>query len=238
MSDNQRDQRLSETDGNPSSGNQQVGSFRQNSFFELYNNQNYVKSDLNRKPSRASSNSFNRSEEDEESNLNDDLNFDDLGDFVDKDERNDYRLTNEIDSNDEEEELDKFDEDDNENEYGDKLIENLSSGIPINQRYRKERSNSNRINEDCEFGTSFKQMAKSLPVTVPTNFKSFGGQYGRRASNHRNTEDNLDWFSVKDKPEDIAESIKALAKSVRGTELFGDLPSRKFNTTDFIRGLK
>lgn len=46
-------------------------------------------------------------------------------------------------------------------------------------------------------------------------------------------------FPVKDKdnPENIAESIRALAKSVREDEyeLFGELPSRRFNASEIVR---
>jgi len=210
--------RLSENDENHSPDNPQtlsIGSYRTNSFFELYNNQHCIKNDLTRKP-RTTDSSFNRSEEDEESNLNDDdLNFDDLDDLG-----RDPRGSNVVDELSNSEEDDKFDEDQNETD---------EIGIPIN-RFRRPRSNSRTLHED-EISGSFKQYAKSLPISIP-NFKPFGAN--SRKLHDEN--DDLDWFSVKDNPENIAESIKALAKSVRddGYELFGDLP-RRFNTSEIIR---
>lgn len=168
---------------------QLVGSYRTNSFFELYNNQSCIKNDLTRK-SRTTSNSLNRSEEDEESsNLNDDdLNFDDLDDFG-KEPRD---LNNEISSEDsepnDEEELDKFDEDDNQENLG---ADDVLNGIPINQRFRKQRSNSRTIHED-ELSTSFKQYAKSLPVNIPNNnFKPFSTN--NRGKNRNDENLDLDW---------------------------------------------
>jgi len=196
-----------------------IGSYRAaSSFFELYNNQACMKNDLTRKP-RTTESSLNRSEEDEESNLNeDDLNFDDIYDIGV--EARDSSLNNEL-SSEEDEQDDKFDEvDNNEN--------------AIHQRYRKQRSNSRCIHED-EISTSFKQYAKSLPVNIPNNWPTHLAN-SRRASRVEQ-DDNLDWFSVKDNPENIAESIRVLAKSVRddGYELFGDLPTRRFNTSEIVR---
>lgn len=179
---------LDENDENHSSDNAPtlIGSYRTSTFFELYNNQHCIKSDLTtRKPRSTTDSSFNRSEEDEESNLNDeddDLTFDDLDDLGREPRPNEADV---LSSSEEDEQDDKFDEDEN-NENDEKL------GIPIhNQRFRKERSNSRTIHED-ELSSSMKQYAKSLPVNIP-NFKPFATN-GRKLKNE-NDADNLDWVS-------------------------------------------
>ena len=152
-----------------------LGSYRTNSFFELYNNQHCIKNELSGRKARAE-NSLNRSEEDdEESNLNDeDLNFDDLDDFGGEPRD----LTNEINSEDsepdDEEELDKFD-DDQEN-----LVEENLNGIPIGQRFRRQRSNSKTIHED-ELSVSMKKYAKSMPVDIPNDWKPFSTNRDRKS---------------------------------------------------------
>nr|CAD7443853.1 unnamed protein product [Timema bartmani] len=62
-------------------------------------------------------------------------------------------------------------------------------------------------------------LAKSLPVKVPTYLPS----------NKRGGEDGDDERRPQD-PMDIAASIKALAKSVHGDAVFGDLPRPRFST--------
>lgn len=177
-----RDPRLG--DDSPDNPQSLIGSYRTNSFFELYNNQHCIKNDLNRKP--RAENSFNRSEEDEESNLNDDdLNFDDLDDLG-REPRSSLNNDDELSSSEEDEQDDKFDEDEN-NENDEKL-----NSIPINQRFRKQRSNSRVIHED-ELSTSFKQYAKSLPVNIP-NFKPFSTNH-RRVKNDENNFELVSCFS-------------------------------------------
>lgn len=154
-----------------------VGSYRTNSFFELYNNQRCIKNELSSRKVRTE-NSLNRSEEDdEESNLNDeDLNFDDLDDFGGEPRD----LTNEINSEDSEpdddEELDKFD-DNQEN-----LAEENLNGIPIGPRFRRPRSNSKTIHED-ELSVSMKKYAKSMPVDIPNDWKPFSTNRDRKGQN-------------------------------------------------------
>lgn len=156
-----------------------VGSYRTNSFFELYNNQRCIKNELSSRKARAE-NSLNRSEEDEdESNLNDeDLNFDDLDDFG----AEPRDLTNEINSEDsepdEDEELDKFDGNDNQ----ENLAEENLNGIAIGQRFRRQRSNSRTIHED-ELSVSMKQYAKSMPVAIPNDWKPFNTNRDRKSRN-------------------------------------------------------
>lgn len=154
-----------------------VGSFRTNSFFELYNNQRCIKNDLSGRKTRAE-NSLNRSEDDDESNLNDDdLNFDDLDDFG----AEPRDLTNEIHSEDsepdEDEELDKFDVNDQEN-----LAEENLNGIAIGRGFRRQRSNSRTIHED-ELSVSMKQYAKSMPVDIPNDWKPFSTNRDRKSRN-------------------------------------------------------
>ena len=187
MTDKFSNRTLQDNDENHSPGQDLVGSYNSNSFFELYNNQHCIKSDLTRKPQQQRT-SFNRSEEDEESsNLNeeDDLNFDDLDDFGNEPRNlNNNVISSEEESDPDEEELDKFDEDNQEN-----LTEDALNSLPINQRFRKQRSNSRTINED-ELSTSLKQYAKSLPVSIP-NWKPFSTNNRRKS--RIDDDENLDW---------------------------------------------
>ncbi|KAK5650305.1 hypothetical protein RI129_001334 [Pyrocoelia pectoralis] len=68
-------------------------------------------------------------------------------------------------------------------------------------------------------------IAKSLPVTIP----AFMSQLRNRIVEEEHDEE----FVFQDKPDhpsDIAASIKALAKSVHGDTVFGDLPRPRFST--------
>ena len=162
-----------------------VGSFRANnshSFFELFNNSHCIKNELASRKTRTE-NSLNRSEEDdEESNLNDeDLNFDDLDDFGGRprDLANDEINSEDSEPDDEEDELlDKFDKfDDNQ-----LASEESVNGIPISQRFRRQRSNSRTIHED-ELSVSMKQYAKSMPVDIPNDWKPFSTNRDRKSRN-------------------------------------------------------
>lgn len=67
-------------------------------------------------------------------------------------------------------------------------------------------------------------IAKSLPVTIPAFLSQF---------RNRSIDDEQDEIVLHDKddhPSDIAASIKALAKSVHGDTVFGDLPRPRFST--------
>ncbi|XP_014230075.1 uncharacterized protein LOC106654634 [Trichogramma pretiosum] len=66
-------------------------------------------------------------------------------------------------------------------------------------------------------------IAKSLPVTVPT-FHAFGQRFDR----HDDDEEQISVNSMD--PSSIQASIKALAKSVHGDTVFGDLPRPRFST--------
>lgn len=162
-----------------------VGSYcTNNSFFELFNNNHCIKNELASRKTRAE-NSLNRSEEDdEESNLNDDdLNFDDLDDFGGRprDLTNDEINSEDSEPDDDEELLDKFDDDNRENQLV--AEENVNgTGIPISQRFRRQRSNSRTIHED-ELSVSMKQYAKSMPVDIPNDWKPFSTNRDRKSRN-------------------------------------------------------
>ncbi|KAF5298617.1 hypothetical protein FQR65_LT09713 [Abscondita terminalis] len=67
-------------------------------------------------------------------------------------------------------------------------------------------------------------IAKSLPVTIPAFLSPF---------RNRSIDDDPDEIVLQEKedhPSDIAASIKALAKSVHGDTVFGDLPRPRFST--------
>ncbi|XP_046686168.1 uncharacterized protein LOC124371852 isoform X1 [Homalodisca vitripennis] len=62
--------------------------------------------------------------------------------------------------------------------------------------------------------------AKSLPVNVPTFMNQLGSEDSPNQQDYGDSED----------PMDIAASIKALAKSVHGDAVFGDLPRPRFSS--------
>uniref|UniRef100_A0A1B6GHX9 Uncharacterized protein n=1 Tax=Cuerna arida TaxID=1464854 RepID=A0A1B6GHX9_9HEMI len=62
--------------------------------------------------------------------------------------------------------------------------------------------------------------AKSLPVNVPTFMSQLGSEDSPNQQDYGDSED----------PMDIAASIKALAKSVHGDAVFGDLPRPRFSS--------
>uniref|UniRef100_A0A1Y1K116 Uncharacterized protein n=1 Tax=Photinus pyralis TaxID=7054 RepID=A0A1Y1K116_PHOPY len=68
-------------------------------------------------------------------------------------------------------------------------------------------------------------IAKSLPVTIPT----FMSQIRNRIVEEEH-DDEYVLQDNEDHPSDIAASIKALAKSVHGDTVFGDLPRPRFST--------
>ncbi|KAG2455841.1 uncharacterized protein akt1s1 [Polypterus senegalus] len=81
-------------------------------------------------------------------------------------------------------------------------------------------------NSSCTFS---RQLARSLPVTVPM----WGFHNGKGGQNHHGESHSGERVVCPDL-EKIAASMRALAMSVTdGTEMFGDLPRPRLNTGDF-----
>lgn len=78
-------------------------------------------------------------------------------------------------------------------------------------------------------------MAKSLPISIANNFmannvSSGDGTGGNGATGGKFNYADLEDEATEDSAVDIAASIKALAKSVHGDTIFGDLPRPRFST--------
>ncbi|KAJ8667669.1 hypothetical protein QAD02_009332 [Eretmocerus hayati] len=85
-----------------------------------------------------------------------------------------------------------------------------------------EDSGSERVNMARIQKNKHSVIAKSLPVTVPA-FHSFGRRPVRDEDDEEISENPMD-------PHNIQASIRALAKSVHGDTVFGDLPRPRFST--------
>lgn len=104
-------------------------------------------------------------------------------------------------------------------------------------------NNDNGVNRKQLYPKMTRQLSASLPIQVPVNIMK--ASKGFKESHHddlyENDDDSLsdDYAAILADPSKIPESIEALARSVRdSTEVFGALPSRRFNTGELVRSLR